>query len=385
MAKNDVQRPDFTKATDDMMLLLESIVKEMFKLSKFNALHQGATKESEVPTTESDQLNEPPQALAVQKPVIEEENPMNNIVKLMESFLVTQKEVISIINEPSHENEMDLPSLDKEHEVAEKDIVSGLDQLKQMVIESEMEMSAIAVAAEGITRYSALKRLGEQLIQLDEKREALSNKISDYFNSLPGRIKERFASLVVGSLQEITNKMENLTQKLSDCITPKTELLPDPKLITEEISLTPKDQGVIDINSAADDKSLIEKIKEMLGALEKDIATINTDVKYLEFAFKSKDANIADIKPLVGIRTELDPKVGTFEALNGNEKSGLKTVASVKEEIEDVTLTDYSHHEEEAYHEGVDPDPDVATIPMDEEWIPTDEEYDRMFGYDHER
>ncbi|HEY5537527.1 MAG TPA: hypothetical protein VIK23_02585, partial [Acetobacterium sp.] len=100
---------------------------------------------------------------------------------------------------------------------------------------------------------------------------------------------------------------------------------------------------------------------------------------------KSKDTTMGDIKPLVGIRTELDPKVGTFEALNGNEKSGLKTVASVKEEIEDVTLTDYSPHEEEAYHEGVDPDPDVASIPTDEEWIPTDEEYDRMFGYDYER
>ena len=378
MAKNDVQRPDFSKAIDDMLLLLESIVKEMVKLPKFNELHQGATNESEVPTTESNQLKEPPQALAVQKPVIEEKNPMNNIVKLMEAFLVTQKEMISIINEPSHENEADLPSLDKEHEVSEKDIVSELEQLKQMVIDSEMEMTAIAVAAEEITRSSALKRLGEQLIQLDEKRETLSNKISDYFNNLPGRIKEGFASLVVGSLQEITNKMENLTRKLSDCITPKTELLPDPKLITKEQSLNLKDRGIIDINSATDDKSLIEKIKELLGVLEKDMATIPTDIKYLEFALKSKDATMDDIKPLVGIRTELDPKVGTFESLNGNEKSGLKTVASVKEEIEDVTLTDYSHHEEEAYHEGVDPDPDVATIP-------TDEEYDRMFGYDHER
>ena len=370
MAKNEATTYDFSKKFDQLFLLIEEILKVTMKI---------AQTQNEAPVEAPEALNIKAENNQLQESVVGIK-PIHKLDELMQTFTGIGREVDAQIKEQSNEkpNEAIDLSLNKANKLAEIEIVSGLKEIKQLITDSQIAMTAVAVETEEIKRKSILKSLGEQLLQLDEKREALSNKISDYFTALPGQIKESFASLVVGSLRDITNKMENLTRSLNDCLTPGVEIASNSNLPTDDKSLLPNLEDVQATHSMVDDKSLIEKIRELLSVLEKDIAVINQDAKYLDFALKSKPVVTEESENIVGIRTELDPTVGTFEALNGNEKSGLKTVASVKEEIEDVTLTDYSHHEEEAYHEGVDPDPNVATEITRDEW-------DQLYDYDQEQ
>ena len=372
MAKNDGNTFDFSKEIDQLLLLMEEVLKVSLKITQPKKQHPEVGEQPEAPDAKEEEkkLKEAVKALKIPEPAIEK-RPITELDQLMATFTGLRRNIVSKMQEQSRVNEAEAPVVDRNHEKAEHEIVSGLNDLDRMVTDTQKVVATAVVATEGIKRNSVLKNLGERLIQLDEKRDALSYKIRRYFISLPGRVKEGFASLVIGSLQDITTKMGNLTKAFNNCIHSEVEELPDIKSISDNINRSSEVEEIADDKSIPDDKSLPEKIKDLLEALEKDISIIKSDVKTFEDRLKESEKT-------VGIRTELDPKVGVFETLNGNEKSGLKTVSSVKEEIEDVTLTDYSHHEEEAYHEGFDPDPDVATVITDEEWA---DEYD----YDYER
>lgn len=285
---------------------------------------------------------------------------------LMHEFSTIRRETITKMNTKNIQAEMTTTLIESvPNSLIEKEnlLVLDISELEKMTESTQTLLNNDIHERDTneADKKSFLRSFGEKMIQLDEKRLAITDSINDYFSNFTTRTREGFGNWVINHLQDINNKVESMKATFTQ------QFLQESPIQADQVEVPIKQDIASDLSSTngiqplVEEKTLMEKIAGIIHALENNMATIKRDIELVDDLLK-------ETQQVVGVRTELDPKVGVFEPLNGNEKSGLKTVTSVKEEIEDITLTDYSPHEEEAYHEGVDPDPNVATQITDEEW-----------------
>jgi|LGOV01.1.fsa_nt_gb hypothetical protein len=289
---------------------------------------------------------------------------------LMKNFKKTRQETMAIINDKNSVEEKTTPIIKASQEPikdsqepmneAEKLIIKDVNTLEEMTENTQTHLNATlhGIDTGELDKKSALRNCGEKFIELDDKRLAVNNKINDYCSNFSMRTQEKFTSWMLNHLQKINDKVEKMRESVTQNFISKVQTKLD-KEVNSKNNNQKLDHEKIDKPLVKENNSA-EKLKAILNDLEKNINGIKGDIQLVEDRLK-------EAEQVVGVKTEIDPKVGVFETLNGNENAGLKTVASVKEEIEDITLTDYSEHEEEAYHNGVDPDPNVATKMTDQE------------------
>lgn len=253
---------------------------------------------------------------------------------------------------------------------------------------------------------SALARFGQSLIALDQQIKTLSNRITDFVKSVPENAKVSAITFCAVRLDALAKSITDLKDKLNAKIlvqsnsavkpeiSPQSNELPD-HLATQQEK---KQETVVHAKEQTPLRVLPQKeksemghttnsktAKDLLSVVEegefftmKDLVARNmsSDLNTMGDSIEECSRKAIEASNFVGLQTEIDPNVTSLESMAGNEQSGIRTVPSVKDELEDITLSEYSDDMEAAYQNGFDTDPNIATAVTDEEWANQhDEEY----------
>lgn len=253
---------------------------------------------------------------------------------------------------------------------------------------------------------SALARFGQSLIALDQQIKTLSNRITDFVKSVPENAKVSAITFCAVRLDALAKSITDLKDKLNAKIlvqsnsavkpeiSPQSNELPD-HLATQQEK---KQETVVHAKEQTPLRVLPQKeksemghttnsktAKDLLSVVEegefftmKDLVARNmsSDLNTMGDSIEECSRKAIEASNFIGLQTEIDPNVTSLESMAGNEQSGIRTVPSVKDELEDITLSEYSDDMEAAYQNGFDTDPNIATAVTDEEWANQhDEEY----------
>lgn len=283
-------------------------------------------------------------------------------------------------------------------EKEKEEIKNRIERLQKQLDEKKNELEQI-----DFKNPTMLTRFGDSLIELDRQIKELGDRITDFVSRIPETVQKTVFSFLIQQLdnlsQSVLNLKDHLNQKISEqnTIIAQTDQSAESKQLSEEITtekVIEKEMPVVNPESEVEKQSEIVAIetsnstvensvtngktaKDLLSVVEegefftmKDLILRNMQQTFMTMGESIEECSRRAIEQekFVGLQTEIDPQVSSFESISGNEQAGVKTVASVKEELEEVTLTEYSESMENAYQHGLDPDPNVATDITKEEW-----------------
>lgn len=314
----------------------------------------------------------------------------------MKELNVVKRDIKNSIERPQPEqteeliNDSELSELTDDTEKRMQDLKIELDKLMKQLDVAKKELTAI-----NINNPSALQRFGEKLIKLDASIKILNNRINTFFRSLPERFEKSAANFLIGKLDQINDKTQSLKEQLNEKITEsevmqentvKVNEVVNPEKAAEKIApvevIKNENENGPGFKTAKEmiaNKDDFYRIKDLIvDNIQKDFNSMSTSMEsVIAEALERNRLQQAKTEELSGLKTEIDPKTATIESMNANKN--VKTVASVKEELEEVTLSDYGDDMEAAYQVGFDTDPNVATEVTDEEWAEQQDYYENCW------
>jgi len=256
---------------------------------------------------------------------------------------------------------------------------------------------------------TALARFGHSLIKLDNQIKELGNRITDFVKSVPENAKISTITFLATRLdalaQSVSTLKDNLNDKIreqpSEAVKPEQEDgeqtnelgTPEKEIIQTIITKEQPPIHLLKPNLEPESKTEPDPINQTNTKTAKELLTpvgkgefftmkdlilmnVSDDLKSMGDSIEECSRKAIEASNFIGLQTEIDPNVTSLESMAGNEQSGIRTVPSVKDELEDITLSEYSDDMEAAYQNGFDTDPNIATAVTDEEWANQhDEEY----------
>lgn len=401
---------DLNQEVDAMLQMMEEMVKIMLRLKEEHNQNQVAASNSPrqqsqagaVPadTAEADatiaQLDEKMKGIGVIKGDIahklEQEN-LQNTTRVIKNE--QQSELVATNSQDTRQDAISSELQNRE------EIRKSFNALKLQFNDLSKEMDQL-----DFKNPSALARFGQSLIALDQQIKTLSNRITDFVKSVPENAKVSAITFCAVRLDALAKSITDLKDKLNANIlvqsnsavkpeiSPQSNELPN-QLTTQqdkkqETVVDAKEQDPIHVlpqkekaemghtTNSKTAKDLLSVVEEGEFYTMKDLVAMNmsSDLNAMGDSIEECSRKAIEANNFIGLQTEIDPNVTSLESMAGNEQSGIRTVPSVKDELEDITLSEYSDDMEAAYQNGFDTDPNIATAVTDEEWANQhDEEY----------
>lgn len=401
---------DLNQEVDAMLQMMEEMVKIMLRLKEEHNQNQVAAGNSPrqqsqagaVPadTAEADatiaQLDEKMKGIGVIKGDIahklEQEN-LQNTTRVIKNE--QQSELVATNSQDTRQDAISSELQNRE------EIRKSFNALKRQFNDLSKEMDQL-----DFKNPSALARFGQSLIALDQQIKTLSNRITDFVKSVPENAKVSAITFCAVRLDALAKSITDLKDKLNANIlvqsnsAVKPEISPQsnesPNQLTtqhdkkQETVVDAKEQDPIHVLPQKEEAEMghptnSKTAKDLLSVVEegefytmKDLVAMNmsSDLNAMGDSIEECSRKAIEANNFIGLQTEIDPNVTSLESMAGNEQSGIRTVPSVKDELEDITLSEYSDDMEAAYQNGFDTDPNIATAVTDEEWANQhDEEY----------
>lgn len=262
----------------------------------------------------------------------------------------------------------------------------------------QLEFAKKELDAINITNPSALQRFSEKLMMLDANIKILNSRINSFFRLIPERLEKSAANFLIGKLDVINEKVLALKDQLSEKTKESHETQKEKIEIREKTVQQEKvDEKSVPLKVIKNEsehfhgpafrtaremianKDEFYLIKDLIvDGMHKEFDSMNTTMEgMIETAIENNQKQISknsiQNNELTGLKMEIDPKVGSFESMDANKN--VKTLASVKDELEEVTLTEYGGKMEASYQAAFDTDPNVATDVTDEEWQLLEDDY----------
>lgn len=401
---------DLNQEVDAMLQMMEEMVKIMLRLKEEHNQNQVAAGNSPmqqsqagaVPadTAEADatiaQLDEKMKGIGVIKGDIahklEQENLQNT------TRVIKNEQQSELVATNSQDTRQDVISSELQNR---EEIRKSFNALKRQFNDLNKEMDRL-----DFKNPSALARFGQSLIALDQQIKTLSNRITDFVKSVPENAKVSAITFCAVRLDALAQSITDLKDKLNAKIlaqsnsATKSEKLPQSNELPDHLAIQQdkKQEAAVNAKEQAPFHVLPQKeisemghttnsktAKDLLSVVEegefytmKDLVAMNmsSDLNAMGDSIEECSRKAIEANNFIGLQTEIDPNVTSLESMAGNEQSGIRTVPSVKDELEDITLSEYSDDMEAAYQNGFDTDPNIATAVTDEEWANQhDEEY----------
>lgn len=360
---------------DQALALMQKILEIMLRIQQENK-EKNQTQQSADGTTET---------RVVPKQQIQDDD-VKELDDAMKELNGVKRDIKSNIAKPELSQMQDKGNatessvLSNDLEKQKQDLKLELDKFIKQLEFAKKELNAL-----NIGNPSALQRFGNKLIRLDADLKILNNRINSFFRSIPEKMQKGAANFLIGRLDMVNEKVTSLKDQLNAKI--QENSISQEDISTEHIKDVEKSEATVIKNEKGQnalsefrtapqmiaDKEGFYRIKDLIideshGKFNSMNDSIQDMIeKAVENNRQRQALNKQQNIELSGLKTEIDPKTATIENINSNQN--VKTVSSVKEELEAVTLTEYSEHMEEAYHAGFDTDPNVATEITDEEWV----------------
>jgi len=338
---------DLNQEIDALLQMMEEIVKIALRIREENNQKKSAvaTNASKLPITpEMDESQD-----AVVSKLDDKMKDISNIKSDM-AYQLNHGDQIQNLNETAQHDDL---------RKSFNDLVSQLNEINSKIEGFDFNSSSL------------LGQLGQSLIHFDKQIKDLGDRITEHIKQLPETAKVVAITFVAGHLDRLGKTVEALKNHLSDKI--------------KENAIEIEVSGAQDMTSgqtqtpARDltDNLNTKTTKELLSVMDpnnfftiKDLIlqNVSKDFDLMQGAIDEHCQRTRVKDNVVGLKTEIDPAATSLESLSGIEQAGIKTVASVKDELEDITLSEYSDHMEDEYQNGFDTNPNFATEVTDEEW-----------------
>lgn len=401
---------DLNQEVDAMLQMMEEMVKIMLRLKEEHNQNQvvagnGLRQQSQAGAVPADaaeadatiaQLDEKMKGIGVIKGDIahklEQENLQNT------TRVIKNEQQSELVATNSHDASQDAISSELQNR---EEIRKTFNNLKRQFNDLSKEMDQL-----DFRNPSALARFGQSLIALDQQIKTLSNRITDFVKSVPENAKVSAITFCAVRLDTLAQSITDLKDKLNakilvqSNIAAKSEKLPQSSELPDHLAIQQdkKQEAAVNAKEQTPFHVLPQKeksemghttnsktAKDLLSVVEegefytmKDLVAMNmsSDLNAMGDSIEECSRKAIEANNFIGLQTEIDPNVTSLESMAGNEQSGIRTVPSVKDELEDITLSEYSDDMEAAYQNGFDTDPNIATAVTDEEWANQhDEEY----------
>lgn len=402
---------DLNQEVDAMLQMMEEMVKIMLRLKEEHNQNQVAAGNG--PRQQS-------QAGAVPSDTAEADATIAQLDEKMKGIGVIKGDVAHKLKQESQQQEnQQNTTRDIKNEHQPDPVATKIQDASQDAISSELQnREEIRKTFNNLKRQfndlsiemdqldfknpSALARFGQSLIALDQQIKTLSNRITDFVKSVPENAKVSAITFCAVRLDALAKSITDLKDKLNAKIlvqsnsavkpeiSPQSNELPDHLATQQETVVHAKEQTPLRVLPQKEKSEMghttnSKTATELLSVVEegefftmKDLVARNmsSDLNTMGDSIEECSRKAIEASNFVGLQTEIDPNVTSLESMAGNEQSGIRTVPSVKDELEDITLSEYSDDMEAAYQNGFDTDPNIATAVTDEEWAnQQDEEY----------
>ncbi|AFA47932.1 hypothetical protein [Acetobacterium woodii] len=422
-AKANQEPMNFSNEMEQMLLLIEKLgdVARLFiqdrqqkqvmdqknaEAKKTTEPEQGANKKQQATETPKKQTENAD--LSFQSPINQE------VVKQLEAinqeFIIIRKSMMEKINGAELDQEVqDDPKPTMEQQLIERDV----EKLDKDISTLEQQTDQLKkTPKQSIERVTLLKAIGAGLIAAENRRLALGDKVKHFFKTLPNQIELKFSKGLINMLENLKERVNTLNHELMQEVKPENQVqaVAEKSEVNENVEVKASDyprksnQLIDEMGQKLDELklSLNEEYalaqKNQVEAQKKQAEEKLTAQKLAEQKLAEQKAEAQKVaaqkdelikEKVVGVQTELVPDAGLMESLNQKETQGIETTAAVKNELEDVTMTDYGETMEDAYRHGNDPDPDVSAYPTeaqmqeDQDRYGGDDNYDG-YGYDED-
>lgn len=399
---------DLNQEFDAILQMVEEIVKIMLRMKEDNKQNQSAAGLKEA------QQSTPKQALTTDEVVGQLDEKMKEItnVKSDMAYQINREDqeqaqdiVIKNENAPG-QVKISSPNIigDKLAEQEKDAIMKTFNEMKLRLNQMSKELDQL-----DFKNPTALARFGQSLIKLDGQIKELGNRISDFIKKIPETAKSNMFSFMINQLDHLGQNVVSLKEKLNEKIseqtieTEKSEKLSAmenqaPLQLSEleneqleekvanqsiEVKQTPPPALKLEKEPVIENNTNSKTTKELLNVMNKGefytvkdliLKNVSGDLNIMRGSIEECNQKAISQNKFIGLKTEIDPNITSLESMAGNEQMGIKTVASVKDELEDITLSEYGDSMEAAYQNGFDTNPNIATAVTDEEWARQSEE-----------
>lgn len=370
---------------------------------------QGANKKQQaIEMPEKQTENED---LSFQSPI--EQELAKRMDDIYREVIIIRKSLLDKINEPELDQEVQNdPKPTMEQRLIERDV----ERLDKDITTLEQQTATLKqTPKQSFERITLLKAIGTSLIAVENRRLALGDRVKSFFKTLPNQIELKFSKGLINMLEQIKERVNTLNDELMQEVKQQDQIQTavdkQAEAVAEKTETFEKTEVTKNVEVKASDyprksDQLIDemgmKLKELKHSIDQEYtiaqkAQVEVQKKQAEEKLAEKkleeqkqatqnaeaqktaaQKNELIKEKVVGVQTELVPDAGLMESLNEKETQGIHTTAAVKNELEDVTMTDYGETMEDAYRHGSDPDPDVSAYPTETEM---QEEQDRYDGY----
>lgn len=378
---------------EQMLLLLEKfgeIAKNLLEKNKFKKQEQKEPDQSQEEQLNNDLLSG---ESANRQQVPSQASIDPELKSFLEQFYQEFLLVRNAVNEKSdaaQKNQVLEDVSEKPGNLEQATISRYMDALENNLDEIEKHLTeAQSLPDSSQEKLTLLQKIGENLIRFENNRLALLNKIQTFFKTLPNQIELKFTKWMSDRMEGLNNRVTQLQQEINNNRKLKNEQTVE---AVEKVSeITKESSGSHDVkasdypllmnamlkdlgNSVDELGKTVNQMQEQVKAEIEKVRVQNEETIKIELSQKEiKNARVT------GVQTEIDPKVSSMESIKSQEAAGVMTTASVIDELEEVTLTEYGESMEEAYQNSEDPDPDVAAFPTEEQRV-----IETEFNYDPE-
>jgi hypothetical protein len=421
--KANQEQMSFSNEVEQMLLLMEKLgdmarlfIQDRQKLVTDQKNAQAVkTAEPEQGTTKKQQAIEPPKKqtenenLSFQSPI--EQELARRMDDIYREVIIIRKSLIDKINEPELDQEAkNDPKPTMEQQMIERDIAKLDKDVSALEQQTDQLKKTPKQSAERVT---LLKAIGASLIAVENRRLALGDKVKNFFKTLPNQIELKFSKGLINMLEQIKERVNTLNDELMQEVKPQDQIQAavdkQAEVVAEKTEVTENVEVKASDYPRKSDQLIDEmgvKLKELKHSIDQEYtiaqkAQAEVQKKQAEekmAAQKLEEQKLAEQKAetqkiaaqkdelikekVVGVQTELVPDAGLMESLNEKETQGIHTTAAVKNELEDVTMTDYGETMEDAYRHGNDPDPDVSAYPTEAQMQEDQDRYGGSDSYD---
>lgn len=400
--KGDIRMTtDFNQEIDQLLAMVEEVLEIALRIKKENSQKKTVSVDQAI-----EQSSKTDQVMEDLDEKMKEVNSVKGDIAFKLNHENEQESESVIKKENTNTNQTDVNSNNESKYLKEmsnfekekEEIKNRIENLQKQLDEKKNELEQL-----DFKNPTMLARFGNSLIEFDRQIKELGDYITDFVRRIPETAQKTIFSFLIRQLdslsQSVLNLKNHLNEKISEqnTIIEKTDQSPESKQLSEETTtekVIEKEMPVLNMESDVEKQSENVAIemsdstvensntnaktaKDLLSVVEegefftmKDLILRNMQQTFMTMGESIEECSRRAIEQekFVGLQTEIDPQVSSFESISGNEQAGIKTVASVKEELEEVTLTEYSESMENAYQHGLDPDPNVATGITKEEW-----------------
>lgn len=425
--KANQEQMSFTNEVEQMLLLMEKLgdMARLFIQDRQKQVMDQKNAQTAKTVEPEQSVNKKLQAVEKPKNQTENENfsfqsQINQeIVKQLEAinqeFIIIRKSMMDKISSSELDQEVkNDPKPTMEQQMIERDVEKLDKEISALEQQTDQLKKTPKQSAERVT---LLKAIGAGLISVENRRLALEDKVKNFFKTLPNQIELKFSKGLINMLEQLKERVNTLNEELVQAVKPQDQIQAagdkQEEAVVEKMEAIKKTEVTENVEVKASDyprksDQLIDEMGVKLNELKQSIAKEYTSAQKTQVEVQKKQAEekLAAQKleeqkqaaqkaeaqkeaaqkdelikeKVVGVQTELVPDAGLMESINKNESQGIHTTAAVKNELEDVTMTDYGETMEDAYRHGNDPDPDVSAYPTEEQM---QEEQDRYGGSDH--